>query len=194
MLRLTRSQIRIAALRESSESKGFFSGLTLLSLFAPRVFHNAFAIKRFHTLSKKCRVSPPPEHLFLKYCFSFFSGNSSLGLLLTFQPANLPTFQPRPHLLGALTPSFPFNLKPSTFNLRLLVLNGTDVRPAGVLVLYVQDEVFDLERKLVGVAIRTSASVREPLHAAFLITIEDLVTGLAGDTELPAKFRHRLAG
>src|SRR3984957_10707656 len=65
--------------------------------------------------------------------------------------------------------------------------------PAGVLVLYVQDEVFDLERKLVGVAIRTSASVREPLHAAFLITIEDLIAGLAGDAKLPAKFRHRLA-
>src|SRR3984893_2807364 len=66
--------------------------------------------------------------------------------------------------------------------------------PAGVLVLYVQDEIFDLERKSVGVAIRTSASVREPLHAAFLITIEDLIAGLAGDAKLPAKFRHRLAG
>src|ERR1700686_5910283 len=64
--------------------------------------------------------------------------------------------------------------------------------PAGVLVLYVQDEVFDLERKLVGVAIRTSASVRKPLHAAFLITIENLIAGLAGDAKLPAKFRHRL--
>src|ERR1700676_5406584 len=66
--------------------------------------------------------------------------------------------------------------------------------PAGVLVLYVQDEVFDLERKLVGVAIRTSSSVREPLHAAFLITIKNLIAGLAGDANLPAKFRHRLAG
>ncbi len=56
--------------------------------------------------------------------------------------------------------------------------------PAGVLVLYIQDEVFDLERKLVGVAIWTSASVREPLHAAFLITIEDLIAGLAGDAKL----------
>src|SRR6202035_2644338 len=66
--------------------------------------------------------------------------------------------------------------------------------PAGVLMLYVQDEIFDLERKSVGVAIRTSASVREPLHAAFLVTIEDLIAGLAGDAKLPAKFRHRLAG
>jgi len=53
--------------------------------------------------------------------------------------------------------------------------------PAGVLVLYVQDEVFHLERKSVGVAIRASASVRQPLHAAFLITIEDLIAGLAGE-------------
>src|ERR1700731_3281408 len=66
--------------------------------------------------------------------------------------------------------------------------------PAGVLTLYVQDEVFDLERKAVGVAIRTAAFVREPLQAAFLITIEDLIAGLAGDAKLPAKFRHPLAG
>src|ERR1700731_474061 len=66
--------------------------------------------------------------------------------------------------------------------------------PAGVLMLYVQDEIFDLERKSVGVAIRTSASVREPLHAAFLVTIEDLIAVLAGDAKLPEKFRHRLAG
>src|SRR6202158_5736076 len=65
--------------------------------------------------------------------------------------------------------------------------------PAGVLMLYVQDEIFDLERKSVGVAIRTSASVREPLHAAFLITLENLIAGLAGDAKLPAKFRHRFA-
>src|ERR1700681_3737863 len=66
--------------------------------------------------------------------------------------------------------------------------------PTGVLVLYVQDEVFDLERKLVGVAIRTSASVREPLHAAFLITIEDLIAVFGGDPNPPTKSRHRPAG
>src|SRR6266404_4398698 len=42
--------------------KGFFSGLTLLSLFAPRVFHNSFAINRFLTLSQNCRVSPNNSH------------------------------------------------------------------------------------------------------------------------------------
>src|ERR1700686_3358084 len=66
--------------------------------------------------------------------------------------------------------------------------------PAGVLVLYVQDEVFHLERKFVGVAIRTSASVREPLHAAFLITIENLIAGLAGDAKPPTKSPPRPAG
>ena len=30
--------------------------------------------------------------------------------------------------------------------------------------------------------------------AAFLIAIEDLIAGLAGNPKLPAKFRHRLAG
>ena len=48
-----------------------------------------------------------------------------------------------------------------------------------------------LERELIGVSIGTPAPVRQALHSAFLITIEDLVTGLAGDPELPAKFRHR---
>ena len=57
-----------------------------------------------------------------------------------------------------------------------------------------RDVVLDLKRKLVGIAIRTPASVGEPLNAAFLITIEDLVAGLAGNAKLPAKFRHRLAG
>jgi hypothetical protein len=36
-------------------------------------------------------------------------------------------------------------------------------------------------------AIRTAASVRQPLNAALLIAIEDLVAGLAGNAELPAE-------
>src|ERR1700739_2938104 len=66
--------------------------------------------------------------------------------------------------------------------------------PAGVLPLDVQNVVLYLERKLVGIAIRTPASVREPLNTAFLVTIEDLVARLTGNAKLPAKFRHRLAG
>jgi hypothetical protein len=46
------------AQRRSEGAQGFFSGLTLfslLSLFAPRVFHNSFATKRFRALSQYCR-------------------------------------------------------------------------------------------------------------------------------------------
>jgi hypothetical protein len=66
--------------------------------------------------------------------------------------------------------------------------------PGGVLTLHVQNEVLYLKRKLVGVPIGTPASVGEPLNTTFLITIEDLVTGLTGNPKLSAKVRHRLAG
>src|SRR2546429_9966170 len=59
--------------------------------------------------------------------------------------------------------------------------------PAGVLALHVQDEVFHLEGKLIRIAVGSSASVRQPLHAAFLIAIEDLVARLARDPKLPAE-------
>jgi hypothetical protein len=60
---------------------------SLLSFFAPRVFHNSFAIKPFHTLSQKCRVSPPPWSLYLKYYFNS-SANSLLIPFPTFQPSS----------------------------------------------------------------------------------------------------------
>src|SRR5580704_7996360 len=63
--------------------------------------------------------------------------------------------------------------------------------PAGVLVLYVQDEIFDLERKSVGVAIRTSASVRDPLHAAFLINDRRSYSRSCGRCQTPCK-SHKL--
>src|SRR5713101_2918410 len=66
--------------------------------------------------------------------------------------------------------------------------------PGGVLALHVQDIVLHLKRKLVGIPIGTPASVGQPLNATFLIAIEDLITRLAGDRELSAEFRHRLAG
>jgi hypothetical protein len=66
--------------------------------------------------------------------------------------------------------------------------------PAGVFTLHVQDKVLHLERKLVGIAIGTAASVRQSLNSAFLVAIEDLVAGLAGDSELPTEFGHWLAG
>src|ERR1700693_6518645 len=65
--------------------------------------------------------------------------------------------------------------------------------PAGVLVLHVQDVVLHLKGQLLGVAIGTATPIRQPLNSAFLIAVEDLVTGLAGDSELPAQFRHAFA-
>src|SRR5260370_15775889 len=38
------------------------------------------------------------------------------------------------------------------------------------------------------------ASVGHPLNSTFLVTIEDLVAGLARNPKLSAEFRHRLAG
>src|ERR1700741_4597026 len=65
--------------------------------------------------------------------------------------------------------------------------------PARVLALHVQDEVFHLEGKLIRVAVGSSAPVRQPLHPAFLVAVEDLVTGLARDPKIPAEIRHWLA-
>jgi hypothetical protein len=47
-----------------------------------------------------------------------------------------------------------------------------------VLALHVQDEIFHLEGKLVGVAIWAAAAVGQPLNATFLIAIKELVAGL----------------
>src|SRR5215470_11446865 len=62
--------------------------------------------------------------------------------------------------------------------------------PAGVLTLHIQDVVLDLKRKLVCVTIGTPASVREPVNAAVLVAIEDLVAGFARNPKLTAQFRH----
>src|ERR1700693_3021912 len=66
--------------------------------------------------------------------------------------------------------------------------------PAGVLALHVQNIVLHLKGKLMGIAIGTAASVGQPLNPTFLVAIEDLVAGLAGNAEPPAEFRHRFAG
>ncbi len=70
-------------------------------------------------------------------------------------------------------------------------LTGT---PAGVLALDVQNVVFNLKRKLTAKTIGSTTPIREPLNPAFLVAIEDFVAGLAGDSKLPAEFRHGLAG
>jgi hypothetical protein len=61
--------------------------------------------------------------------------------------------------------------------------------PTGVLALYVQNIVLHLERKLMGIAIGASASVGQPLNAAFLVAIEDLVARFSGDPKFPAELR-----
>src|SRR2546429_2175495 len=67
-------------------------------------------------------------------------------------------------------------------------------RPAGVLALHVEDVILHLKGKLVGIPKGTSAPIGQSLYPAFLVAIEDLVAGFAGDSELPAQFRHWLAG
>jgi hypothetical protein len=53
--------------------------------------------------------------------------------------------------------------------------------PAGVFTLHIENVVLDLKGELVGVAIRTSAAIGESMNAAFLVPIDDLVAGPAGD-------------
>src|SRR5512141_3003858 len=65
--------------------------------------------------------------------------------------------------------------------------------PMGPLSLEADDQRFDLRRQLVGIAHRPTGAIAQRLEAALLVAIEDLVTGLAGDSELPARVRHRVA-
>src|ERR1700730_6486607 len=65
--------------------------------------------------------------------------------------------------------------------------------PAAVLTFDVENKILHLKRKLMSIAEGAPASVRQPLHAAFPIAIENLVTGLASNSKFPAKFRHQLA-
>src|ERR1700730_13454414 len=73
-------------------------------------------------------------------------------------------------------------------------LSNLTSSPGDVLALHVQDKVLHLEGKLMGIPIGTAAPIGEPLDSTLLVAIEDLVACLTGDPELPAQFRHRLAG
>src|SRR6202165_183398 len=64
--------------------------------------------------------------------------------------------------------------------------------PAAVLAFHVEDKILHLKRELMSITVGTPASIPQPLEAAFLIAIENLVTGLASNSKFPAKFRHRL--
>src|SRR5215510_8203082 len=50
----------------------------------------------------------------------------------------------------------------------------------------------DLSRQLVGIAYRASGAVTQRLKPVLLVTVKDLVAGLARNAELPAHIRHRL--
>ena len=65
--------------------------------------------------------------------------------------------------------------------------------PTRLVLLEVHDLRLDLEGQLVGVTIRSTRPIGEPFQADLVVAREDLVAGLAGDTELPAEDGHRLA-
>src|SRR5512134_3325702 len=64
--------------------------------------------------------------------------------------------------------------------------------PARMFLLVPEDQVLDLKRQAVRLPIRPPGPIRQSLQTTALIAGEDLVAGLAGDIELPAKRRHLL--
>src|SRR5271154_1754425 len=65
--------------------------------------------------------------------------------------------------------------------------------PVRFLALGRYDGRFDLLGQLVGIAVRAPGTIREPLQPAFLIAVDNLVSGLARDPELAAQPGHALA-
>jgi len=65
-----------------------------------------------------------------------------------------------------------------------------DGAPVRIFLFEVHDELLDLHRQLVGMAIRPSAAVGEAINAAIFIAAIDLVAGLAGNAELTAQASH----
>ena len=65
--------------------------------------------------------------------------------------------------------------------------------PVWILLLELNDQLLDLHRQLVGVAIGPSTSVREAIDTAVFVTVVNLVAGLAGYAELTAETGHLLA-
>jgi hypothetical protein len=58
--------------------------------------------------------------------------------------------------------------------------------PAGSLPLGLNDQLLDLERQPVGMAVGPSAAIGQPVEAAILVPLEDLLAGPARDIELAA--------
>ncbi|MBB5667753.1 hypothetical protein GGE66_002076 [Rhizobium leguminosarum] len=65
--------------------------------------------------------------------------------------------------------------------------------PARLLLLGAHNQLLDLERKLIGVPVRTSRAIRQSFQSTGIIAADDLVAGLAGDAELAAQRRYFLA-
>jgi hypothetical protein len=64
--------------------------------------------------------------------------------------------------------------------------------PVRLLTLQPDDQGLELLRQLVGIAHRPPGAVAQRFKAVLLVAIENLVPGLAGDTELPADLGHSL--
>src|SRR5436190_703084 len=64
--------------------------------------------------------------------------------------------------------------------------------PMRLVALGVDDEAFELLRKLIGIAHRSTRSIGEGFEPMLPIAVEDLVAGFTGDAELTADVRHRL--
>src|SRR3990172_11047848 len=65
--------------------------------------------------------------------------------------------------------------------------------PMRLVALQADDRGFQLRRQLVGIAHRPTRPVGQGLQPVLLVTIEDLVAGLARDAELTAHMAHLLA-
>src|ERR1700730_13619523 len=65
--------------------------------------------------------------------------------------------------------------------------------PVRFLALGRYDGCFDLLGQLVGITVGAPGTIREPLQSAFLIAVDDLVAGLARDSELSTQRGHALA-
>ena len=67
------------------------------------------------------------------------------------------------------------------------------MRPAGILSLQAHDRGFDGRRQPIRLPVRAVASIAERLDPAVFVAVEDLVAGLARNSELGAQRRHLLA-
>lgn len=84
----------------------------------------------------------------------------------------------------------------SGLNARIFVLDYLSYlrgSPIWLLVLQMNNESFNLVRRLIRMLVRRSAAVIKPRVSVLLITIPDLVAGDPGNSKLPAQRRHFLA-